>query len=165
LPSQFDQVISRRHTASVKWDLQDFQGVLPMWVADMDFACPEVILEAIKTRVDHGIFGYSLPPQGLMDITIERLQNRYNYAIQPEWLVWLPGLETALTLASLALTSDQEACMCFDPIYPPFYTGPRKAGRSMVRLPFLKTSKGWELDWEQLEAHFIKSRVKLLFRR
>ena len=157
----FDRVIQRRQTASVKWDLPDFQGVLPMWVADMDFACPEVILEAIKQRVNHGIFGYSLPPESLVEATVARIQTNYGYSISPDWLVWLPGLETALTLASMSVGLEQSSCLCFNPIYPPFYTGPRKAGRTMVRLPFIRHEKTWEVDWEVLEQHFAQGQVKL----
>ena len=158
----FDRIISRRNTASVKWDLPDFKGVLPMWVADMDFACPVEILDAIKMRVDHAIFGYSIPPDSLVDLTVHRLKERYGYDIQPEWIVWLPGLETALTLASMSVGTAKDSCLCFGPIYPPFYTGPRKAGRTMVRLPFIRRPSSWEVDWESLENHFKLGQVKLL---
>ena len=162
LDFDFDTVIARRNTGSVKWDLSDMQGVLPMWVADMDFLAPPVILNALRERIDHGVFGYSLPDADLPSIMVRALQERYEYEIKEEWLVWLPGLETALTLASQSVGKEGAKTLCFSPIYPPFYTGPKKAKREAIRLPFELNGDKWEVPWQEFEDHLSSEDVNLL---
>lgn len=158
----FDSVVARRNTGSVKWDLPDMQGVLPMWVADMDFMAPQVILDALNERIDHGIFGYSLPDEALPSIIVNALKERYDYSIKEEWIVWLPGLETALTLASQTVGKEGGKTLCFSPIYPPFYAGPKKAKREAIRLPFELNSGKWEVPWQEFEDHLMSEDVSLL---
>jgi hypothetical protein len=98
----FDAIVDRRATASAKWDKYGDRDVIPMWVADMDFACAPPIVEALRRRVDHGIYGYSNPPAGLIDATIAHLQSEYGWKIEPDWLIWLPGLVVGLNVVCRA---------------------------------------------------------------
>ena len=88
----FDQEVDRSGTMSLKWDKYKGQDVLPMWVADTDFVSPPSVIEALTKRVAHGIFGYSRPSPRLIELIIERMATRYGWAIEPEWLVFLPGV-------------------------------------------------------------------------
>ena len=85
----FDTLIDRSGTDSVKWNKYGTRDIIPMWVADMDFACAPAIVDALRQRVDHGIFGYSNPPAGLVDATIAHLQSEYGWEIQPDWGIGL----------------------------------------------------------------------------
>lgn len=158
----FKTVRQRRGTDSLKWDLKSFQGVLPMWVADMDFPCPPSVLDALHERVAHGIFGYAVEPEELVELVIERLAKQYDWQIKREWIVWLPGLETALTLVAQSVGKPNSSVLYFSPIYPPFMTGPRKAKRKPEALPLLINQNQWCVDWHGLEARLASEEVSLL---
>ena len=87
----FDKRIPRTGTGAIKWERYKTKAVLPMWVADMDFRSPPAVIEALKQRVEHGVFGYTIAPEELTSVVLERLFRLYNWQVQPEWLVWLPG--------------------------------------------------------------------------
>jgi cystathionine beta-lyase len=117
----------------------------------MDFKAPQVVLDALSERLAHGVFGYSLPSDGLPKLLCSELKRRYHYAINEEHLVWLPGLETALTIASDAVGKRGDGVLCLSPIYPPFYTGPQRVGRKVTKLEFELSGGGWEVPWQRLE--------------
>lgn len=161
--NEFDNVLSRRNTGSYKWDKPQMRGVLPMWVADMDFAAAAEILEAIKARVDHGVFGYAQAPDSLSEVVVDRMWELYQWRIKPEWLVWLPGLETSLTIASSSIGGEGDSVMTLAPIYPPFYTGPRFAGKDVLEQALDIVDGTWALDFEKLEQRFLQNpKLKLL---
>ena len=85
----FDQHVDRTTTSSLKWDLYKGRDVIPMWVADMDFPSPPEVLDTLKRRIDHGVFGYTLAPQALNEAVVARLQHMYNWSIEPESIVFL----------------------------------------------------------------------------
>lgn len=122
-----------------------------MWVADMDFRTAPEIIDAIKRKADHGVFGYALAPDSLIEVVVERMKRLYNWQIQPEWLVWLPGLETSFALASSSLGEQGDGVLCLPPIYPPFYTGPRAAHRKAVKCPLRYEQNEWSIDYEAME--------------
>ena len=97
----FDTPIDRRDTTSMKWEKYSKPDVIPMWVADMDFACAPAIVEALHRRVDHGIFGYTQPPRELVRETVAYLATRIRLAIDPDWIVWLPGLVVGLNVVAV----------------------------------------------------------------
>ncbi len=92
IASDFDEIIERRGTSSEKWDRYRGRDIIPLWVADMDFRSPQPVIDALQKRVDHGIFGYTRPTEGLSDAVIAHLQDEYDWCIEEEWIVWLPGL-------------------------------------------------------------------------
>jgi cystathionine beta-lyase len=157
----FDEVVDRRHTASEKWDRYAGQDIIPLWVADMDFRSPPSVLEALQQRVEHGVFGYSSPPKELIAVVLAMLQQEYNWQVQPDWLVWLPGLVCGLNVSCRAVGVPGDAVATFTPVYPPFLTAPGLAGRELISVPLVEQQGRWEMDLEALEQA-ITPRTKLL---
>ncbi|HVY05346.1 MAG TPA: PatB family C-S lyase [Burkholderiales bacterium] len=147
----FDRVIDRRGTASSKWNKYGERDVIPMWVADMDFACAPAIVDALRKRVDHPIYGYSEAPPGLVDATIAHLESGHGWKIEPEWIVWLPGLVVGLNVVSRAFGPEGSEVLTAVPIYPPFLSAPANAGRNAVRVQMIETGDGWRWDLAALE--------------
>ncbi|HBG07977.1 MAG: aspartate aminotransferase [Geobacteraceae bacterium GWC2_58_44] len=159
----FDEIIDRRGTASEKWDKYRDRDIIPLWVADMDFRSPPAIIEALHERVNHGIFGYTAPPEGLSQAVIEALLSEFGWQVQKEWLTWLPGLVTGLNVCCRAVGAQDDEVITFTPVYPPFLSAPPLSGRALVKVP-LKVDEGrWGLDLEALErAVTPRSRLLLL---
>jgi cystathionine beta-lyase len=159
----FDAAIQRRGTASSKWDKYGSDDVIPMWVADMDFACAPPILEALHRRVDHGIFGYTNPPPGLVDATLAYLEQEYGWKVEPGWIVWLPGLVVGLNVASRAFGRIGDDVVTATPIYPPFLSAPANGERNVVRVPMVESAGVWRWDTAALDrAVTPRSRLLLL---
>ena len=158
----FDQHIERRGSASFKWDL--YPGdVLPLWVADMDFASPPQVSEALEARTRHGVFGYSLVPDSLVQAIVAHLESRYGWRIEPDWLVWLPSVVPGLNLACSAFAAPGEAVLTITPVYPPFLEAPSGRGRRLVAVPAELRAGRWELPLEGLEAAVTPDTRVLLF--
>ncbi|MGE4533180.1 MalY/PatB family protein [Halomonas sp.] len=154
----FATPIERRHPAggwpSQKWHRYGDE-VLPLWVADMDFASPPAVLEALRARVDHGVFGYGLVPDSLRETLCDWSREHYGWGIAPEWQHWLPGVVPALHLASLALTEPGDGVLTVTPIYPPFLHVAERTGRLAQRAALAApTAPGqpWRLDIDALAA-------------
>ena len=146
----FDQVIDRRSSGSTKW--RKFgQGVLPMWVADMDFPAPEFVLDALKERLDHPILGYTDRPPSLVDAFCGWIKYHYDWEIDPEWLCWLPGVVPGLNLCARALAGD-EGLLIPTPVYHPFLYLGKNAQRPEVRVPLVREGKEWRMDFDALSA-------------
>ena len=156
----FDTLIDRRHTASEKWDRYKGRDIIPLWVADMDFRSPPAILEALHERVNHGVFGYTAPPESLIATVVSHLKEEYNWAIDPRWLVWLPGLVCGLNVACRTVGSAEDEVMTCTPIYPPFMSAPVLAGRTTAKVPLKLNGSHWEMDLEAMERA-ITPRTKL----
>ncbi|MEE4381226.1 MAG: PatB family C-S lyase [Pseudomonadales bacterium] len=148
----FDEPIERRGTASVKWDRYADRDVLPFWVADMEFRAPEPVLEALRRRVEHGIFGYTRTPDGLVEATLAFLAERYRWRVEAEWLVWLPGVVPAFNLACRAVGEPGDAVMTAVPVYYPFLAAPGNAGRRRLDTRLVRDGERWVMDFEALEA-------------
>ncbi len=157
----FDTPIDRRGSASVKWDKYRGRDVIPLWVADMDFRSPPVVLEALQRRVEHGVFGYTHAPEELTPAILARLQADYRWQVEPEWLVWLPGLVTGLNVACRAVGEDGDQVLTPVPVYPPFLSAPRHSRRDLLTVPLGRRDGRWELDLERLEAA-VTPRTRLL---
>jgi len=125
--------------------------VLPLWVADMDFAAPPQVLEALHRRVEHGVFGYTTPDAGLIEAVLAHLAEHYAWAVEPEWLVWLPGLVCGLNVACRAVGETGAGVLTTVPIYPPFLVAPRNSGRELQRVPLVERDGGWRFDVRELE--------------
>jgi cystathionine beta-lyase len=141
----FDRPPERRGTDSVKWGRYAGRDVLPLWVADMDFAVAPAIEEALQRRVAHGVFGYAAPWPSLVESVVEHLQAEYAWAVDPAWLVWLPGLVTGLHVACRAVGG---GAVTATPIYPPFLS----ASERLVTAPLRRGADRWEWDLPALEA-------------
>ncbi|PKN47209.1 MAG: aspartate aminotransferase [Deltaproteobacteria bacterium HGW-Deltaproteobacteria-17] len=157
----FETPVDRRKTASLKWEHYTGRDVVPMWVADMDFASPPAVMEALHRRVDHGVFGYTLPPRELIGVMLEMLARDYDWSVREEWLVFLPGLVCGLNVTCRAVGVPGDAVVTFTPVYPPFLTAPRLSGRELVTVPLREAGSRWEMDLGALEAA-ITPRTRLL---
>ncbi len=148
----FDRVIDRCNTASVKWRKCEEDGAIPMGVADMDFPSPPAVLRALQERVAHGVFGYTLPSPALIEIIGERLQSQYGWEIDADWLVWLPGVVSGLNAVSRMAGDSGDEVLTAIPVYPPFLTAPGNVGRQCVTTPLLQENDSWTFDFDGLEA-------------
>jgi len=157
----FDEVIDRRDTAAVKWDKYVGRDVIPMWVADMDFRSAPAIIEALKQRVDHGVFGYTDPSQELNDAIVAALERDHGWKIRHEWLMWLPGLVSGINLVCRAIGEDGDDVVTAIPVYHPFLSGPVHQRRTVTRVPMRLQGTQWVWDLERLETA-ITPRTKLL---
>ncbi|MEG3112172.1 MULTISPECIES: PatB family C-S lyase [Pantoea] len=142
----FDQRIDRRHSDSLKWHKYADQDILPLWVADTDFRSPECIIDAIKARVEHGIFGYGDKPNGLIDIAVQRFASRYQWHVDPAWIVPLPGVVSGLNISVRAFTAADEITVAPTPIYPPFRGAAKLAERGQLNLPLVLNEHRWVMD-------------------
>ena len=156
----FDEGIDRRHSDSSKWNKYGDE-VLPMWVADMDFRSPPCILDALHQRVEHGVFGYGVRPQELIEVVIERMASRYQWQIKPEWIVILPGVVAGLNLSVRAFTSPNESTIAPTPIYPPFRKSSAFAQRPQLNAPLRLENGRWVIDLPSLEP-LLTGKEKLL---
>jgi cystathionine beta-lyase len=163
MPFDFDTLHDRRGTDSQKWQKYAGRDILPMWVADMDFAAAPVIVEALQRRVAQGIFGYGRPVSATVEAVTGTLAARYGWQVDPAWIVWLPGLVCGLNVAVRAFAEEGDEVLSLSPIYPPFTTAPRNAGRVAVSVPLALSGAGrWEIDWDALErAVTPRSRILL----
>ena len=159
----FDQPIDRRNTSSTKWERYCDETVLPMWVADTDFKVPSGIIEALKERIDHGVFGYTSVPVELNQTIIERMQRLYNWQIKEESIVWLPGLVCALNLACRAAAPNGGVAMAPKPIYPPFVSAPHLSGLQVCQIPMSLDNERWVIEFEALEKLITPETKILLF--
>jgi cystathionine beta-lyase len=157
----FDRVLDRRNTDSLKWGRYRGRDILPLWVADMDFQAPPAVLEALHRRVDQGIFGYVVPGDELVEVIVTRLQERYRWKIQPSWIVWLPGLVPALNVACRAVGDDGDEVLTFTPVYPPFLSAPELSRRKLKTIPLRRENGLYTFDVERFETE-ISPRSKLL---
>jgi cystathionine beta-lyase len=157
----FDEVIDRRETAAVKWDKYAGRDIIPMWVADMDFRSAPAIVEALKQRAQHGVFGYTDPPQQLNDAIVAALERDHGWKIRSEWLMWLPGLVSGINLVCRAIGEGGDEVVTATPVYHPFLSGPVHQGRAVLRVPMRLDGSQWKWDLERLEGA-ITPRTKLL---
>lgn len=149
--SLFDQSIDRRHSSSQKWDKYPDGDILPMWVADTDFRAPQPVIDALQQRVAHGVFGYTNAPESLSQAIVERMARLYDWQIRPEWIVYMSGLVPALNLVTRAFTSEQQAVISPDTIYPPFTIAPQLARRELLSVPMIESDGRWLPDFERFE--------------
>jgi cystathionine beta-lyase len=157
----FDSEVIRSGTASHKWDRYEGRDVIPLWVADMDFRSAPAIVEALHERVSHGVFGYTDPPVELITALRASLQAEYQWNVDPQWVVWLPGLVSGLNVLCRAVGVIGDDVLSFTPIYPPFLSAPAFAERAVVRVPLTLEDDMWRLDLDALERA-ISPRARLL---
>ncbi len=162
----FDTLPQRHGTDSQKWQKYAGKDILPLWVADMDFRSSPAILAALHERVEQGIFGYARPTASTVSAVTDALAARYDWIINPAWIVWLPGLVCGLNVTAQAFAQPGEEILTLTPVYPPFMTAPKNSGRVSVTVPFVLNTTGpsahWDIDWDALERA-ITPQTKLFF--
>jgi len=158
----FDAPVDRTGTWSQRWERHAGSDVIPLWVADTDFRAPPAVLEAMRARLDHGIMGYSVPPAGLREAIVARMQRLYRWRIEAEWIVFLPGVVPGLHLAARHLLAAQAHALVPAPIYHHFKRALELAERPHTDVPLVLQSGRWVLDEERLAAS-VRPGTRLLF--
>jgi cystathionine beta-lyase len=148
----FSSCPDRRGTGSEKWDRWAGRDVLPVWVADMDFPAADVILAAIRGRVDHGVFGYTHDPPGFAPALAAHQLARHGWSIDERHVVGTPGVVTGLATTARLLAAADDEILTFTPVYPPFLSLPGLAGRRVTRVPLVQHATAWAIDWDALAA-------------
>lgn len=162
----FDHVIERRGTACQKWDnLGKVFGdpdILALWKADMDFKAPPEVIERLKKRLDHGIFGYPNRPDDFYDAIISWMSRRHGWDIKKEWICHSPGVTPSLVFSMLAMTRPGDRVVIQSPIYAPFYHIIEENGRRITDNPLVLDNGRFFMNLDDLKAK-LNSRVKMLF--
>lgn len=164
----FDQMIDRRGTGAAKWDartkLFGRDDVIPMWVADMDFAAPEPVLMALQKQVEHGVFGYALPSDELNEAIVKWMSQRHGWQIQSDWLIYVPGVVPALSLSVLSFSKPGEGVVIQPPVYYPFYDVVNRNNRQLFLNPLRLHNGRYSMDLDHLEAMLKKesNQIRLL---
>jgi cystathionine beta-lyase len=157
----FDTPVERNGTDSEKWAKYTARDILPLWVADMDFAAPPAIIDALQSRIAHGVFGYNQPTLSQTQAVVDYLARQFDYTIDPSWIVWLPGLVSGLNIACRAAGAASDAVFTATPIYPPFLSAPKNAGRPLVTVPLVQEQNRWVWDFDVVDAALKKTKTKL----
>ncbi|MDP2993580.1 MAG: PatB family C-S lyase [Anaerolineales bacterium] len=139
--TDFDTVINRRPTNSIKWKLYG-EDVLPLWVADMDFAAPEPVQEALRRAVEHGIFGYEFPTKELRETVAARMEKLYGWQVSPEMVVATPGVIAGFTAAARTVCTAGQGILVQPPVYPPFLSVHKNAALVRQDAPLRMTAEG-----------------------
>lgn len=158
----FDELIPRRGTNSYKWDTAEEENVLPMWVADMDFCTAPAVVEALKKRVEHGIFGYTKVPAAYYDAVIDWFHRRHQWTISKEWIIYTTGVVPALSAVIKALTCNGDKVLVQTPVYNCFFSSIRNDGCEMVSSPLIYEEGSYRIDYDDLEKKAADPKVKLL---
>jgi len=161
----FDAVIDRKNTCSIKYDPVSRgkpEDALPLWVADMDFAAPPCVQEALVKRAQHGIFGYSEPDDSYWTAVQEWFKNRYEWKIEKEWLCITPGVVNALYLAVRALTKPGDAVVIQQPVYYPFSSAAQKTGRRLLVNELIYKEGSYIIDFEDFENKIKEAKLFIL---
>lgn len=160
----FDEVVERHGTGSIKYDpaaRNKPEGVLPMWVADMDFKTAPCVLQAIEEKCRHGIFGYSEAGPGYFKVLQQWFDRRFQWKVQPEWLVKTPGIVTAIHIAIRGLTRRGDAVLIQPPVYYPFSSAVTLTGRKLVMNQLVYKNGRYEIDFKDFEERIVREKVKL----
>jgi cystathionine beta-lyase len=152
----FDEPAPREGTNCIKYDRREetfgVKDVLPMWVADMDFNTPDFIVEAIRKRLDHEIYGYSFRPAEFFLSVIEWIKCRHNWAIEKEWISFCPGIVPALNFCTLAFTQAGDKIIVQPPVYFPFFSAAESHGRKLIHNILIESEGKWAMDYNSLIA-------------
>ncbi len=158
----FDELIPRRGTNSYKWDSAADAGVLPLWVADMDFRTAPEIIEALRRRVEHGIFGYTRVPDAYYQAVIDWFGQRHGWHIDREWIIYTSGVVPALSAVIKALTDAGDRVLVQTPVYNCFFSSIRNNGCELVSNPLVRDGNTYRMDFDDLERKAADPRTKLL---
>ncbi|MCL2829127.1 MAG: PatB family C-S lyase [Betaproteobacteria bacterium] len=145
----FTQTLPRHGGDSLKWNKYAGRDILPLWVADMDFAAPPAVREALAARLAEGVYGYGTVPPGLNEIVRAYLAREYDWQIAPEWIVWLPGLVPGLNLACRAVSG---GILTATPVYPPFLSAPSFSNRKRHTVALVLEEGRWRWDFAAFAA-------------
>lgn len=156
----FSSSLNRKKTGSLKWQRYEEQDVLPFWVADMDFVSPPEVIHALQQRLEHGVFGYTIPYEEVQSEVIAYMQRRHGVEIEADWLVWLPGLVQGLNLMCRAAGESGDGVMVNTPVYPPFLSAPVQSDRERQTVPLHWDGSKYTFDFDLMET-LVTERTRL----
>ena len=165
----FDEIIDRSGTRSMKWEPEVLaskfgpgrEHLLPLWVADMDFHCPPAVSRAMKHRIDHGIYGYTIRNRDYEQALIRWYGRRHNWPIETAWIVNTPGIVPAVNYLIQRFTAPGDRVLIQPPVYYPFASSILTNGRRIAENPLVIRKGRYEMDFEDLAAKAADPRVKL----
>ena len=147
----FDQLLNRRGSHSVKWDEPEQEGVIPMWVADMDFVAAPAIQEALRKRVEHGVFGYTLVPDAYYDAIVNWFGRYHHWTIDRQDIIYTTGVVPAVSCAIQALTMGGENVLIQTPVYNCFFSSIRNSGSNILENPLKRQGDTYVIDFDDFE--------------
>jgi cystathionine beta-lyase len=162
----FDQIIDRSHTFTEKYGARERvfgrADVMPLWVADMDFACPQSITQALMERVQHPIYGYTQYPPEMKQVLIAWLSRRHQCSVDPAWISFAPGVVPSLHAAALGLLASDEAILIQPPVYPPFFYVANNTARPLLRNSLIQEAGHYRIDFADLEIKARQAKLLIL---
>lgn len=158
----FDEVIDRHGTASLKWDSATTPDVLPMWVADMDFKTAPSVIAALRRRVEHGIFGYVRVPDAYYEAVMGWFARRHGWTIDRQWMIYTSGVVPAVSAVIKALTRPGDKVVLQTPDYNCFFSSIRNNECTLVSNPLKRVGNTYVMDYDDLDAKLADPAVKLL---
>ena len=158
----FDEVVPRRGTNSYKWDSAGDADVLPMWVADMDFRTAPPVVEALRKRGEHGIFGYVRVPDAYYAAVTNWFARRHDWQIEKEWIIYTTGVVPALSAVIKALTTSGDKVVVQTPVYNCFFSSIRNNGCEVITSPLIYENGTYQMDFIDLEQKVADPGVKVL---
>lgn len=147
----FDKITNRRGTNSYKWDSEEVADALPMWVADMDFEVAPCITEALHSRVDHGIFGYTQVPESYYEAIISWFRRRHGWTIDRSWIQYTSGVVPAMSCTIKALCMPGEKVLVQTPVYNCFFSSIKNNGCEVLENELLREGDTYKIDFDDLE--------------
>lgn len=166
--NNFSHVENRTQTNSVKWDkltsiyqLEDASDVLPMWIADMDFAAPQILIDALKKRLDHPVFGYSFESNSCTNAFISWVDKRYDYHVEQKWVLYHQGIVPAIASIIETFTSENDAVLITPPVYAPFFHVPKGLNRTLKECPLIELDGTYTFDFAKFDEISAAEDVKL----
>lgn len=157
----FDKIIPRRGTNSVKWDVAKEDGVIPMWVADMDFQAAPCIRQALKERMDHGVFGYTLVPNSYYESIISWFDRRHQWKIDRNWILYTSGVVPAISAIIKALTEPGDKVLVQTPVYNCFFSSIRNNGCTTAENALVRKGNSYEIDFDDFERQAADEKTKV----
>lgn len=165
--NEFEQVIDRRKTRSIKWDhmqeiygIENTEDILPMWIADMDFKAPKVVIDAMRERLEHGVFGYSYICEACKDAVQNWLSSRHHWQVSHDWMLFHHGVVPAIASVIETFTTTDDAILVTPPVYPPFFQVPGHMERTVVTCEMVEHNGIYTIDFIKFEEALQKD-VKL----
>ena len=157
----FDKIIDRRGTNCVKWDELSQPDIIPMWVADMDFETAPCVIEALRQRMEHGCFGYTLVPESFYQATIQWFQQRHGWTIDRSSFIYTSGVVPAISAIIKAMTHKGDKVLVQTPVYNCFFSSIRNNGCILTENPLKMVNNRYEIDWEDFEKKCTDPAVKV----
>lgn len=147
----FDEIVNRRGTNCVKWDVENEDGIIPMWVADMDFPAAPAIRKAVEARAKHGVYGYTIVPDSYYRAITSWFKRRHGWTIDKEWIIYTTGVIPAISAAIKALTMPGEKVLIQTPVYNCFFSSIKNQGCQILENPLKRNGNSYVVDWDDFE--------------